>query len=243
MSSDPFKEFEALAGRLEKSFSGEASDDAAKVGRSFSVKRVALRLWQMAAALVLPFLVLVGGSVFLYKHYGVPTWPALLGGVLLTTLFLLGYGVWLTKKLTGRRRVSRKVAKVALAVVCAYSLYSLVYLSSLNVKDDGIRSYYRSLHPLLRVAVSTFILVDPDLIVTDMKRAPHDYVKMGLPVSVNSMHYPQDDGYVHAVDLRTIGRGTIRNWTVEAYFRLMGFRTLRHVGTADHLHVSLPFPS
>jgi len=27
---------------------------------------------------------------------------------------------------------------------------------------------------------------------------------------------------------------------MQLYFHLMGFRTLRHVGTADHLHVELP---
>ena len=39
--------------------------------------------------------------------------------------------------------------------------------------------------------------------------------------------------------LRTIRQGELRNALVADYFRLMGFNTLRHVGTADHLHVSL----
>jgi len=42
------------------------------------------------------------------------------------------------------------------------------------------------------------------------------------------------------LDLRTIGRSERRNRLTAAYFQLMGFRTLRHLGTADHLHVSLP---
>ena len=54
------------------------------------------------------------------------------------------------------------------------------------------------------------------------------------------LHFRQRDGWVHALDMRTIGHGTVRNWLTAAYFRLLGFRTLRHVGTADHLHVSLP---
>jgi hypothetical protein len=61
-----------------------------------------------------------------------------------------------------------------------------------------------------------------------------------LPVFEASLHFRQRDGYVHAMDLRTIGRGAVRNWTTAVYFRVLGFRTLRHVGTADHLHVSLP---
>jgi len=32
----------------------------------------------------------------------------------------------------------------------------------------------------------------------------------------------------------------VRNRLVQAYFWSMGFATLRHVGTADHLHVELP---
>ncbi len=75
---------------------------------------------------------------------------------------------------------------------------------------------------------------------TDLGRTPADYVAMGLPVLEQSFHYRQVDGYVHAMDLRTADRGAARNWLTQAYFRLLGFRTLRHVGTADHLHVSLP---
>ena len=65
---------------------------------------------------------------------------------------------------------------------------------------------------------------------------------MGLAVNPASMHYEQSDGYVHAVDLRTVGRGWWRNWGVEGYFRAMGFGTLRHRGTEDHLHVMDPHP-
>jgi len=39
------------------------------------------------------------------------------------------------------------------------------------------------------------------------------------------------------VDLRT--RSPFRSVLVEWYFWAMGFATLRHTGTADHLHVQL----
>ncbi len=42
------------------------------------------------------------------------------------------------------------------------------------------------------------------------------------------------------MDIHTAGRGFVVNLLVQGYFELMGFRTLRHVGTADHLHVELP---
>ena len=67
-----------------------------------------------------------------------------------------------------------------------------------------------------------------------------DYTRSNLPVRDRSLHFTQRDGYVHAVDLRTNGRSWLRNSFTRAYFTLMGFHTLRHVGTADHLHVSLP---
>ena len=83
------------------------------------------------------------------------------------------------------------------------------------------------------------MLMDRDLLITDMTRKREDYAAMGLPALRQSLHNPQADGYVHAIDLRTRHRAEIRNWLLETYFELMGFHTLRH-GTADHLHVSIP---
>jgi len=34
----------------------------------------------------------------------------------------------------------------------------------------------------------------------------------------------------------------VKNRLVQLYFWCLGFGTLRHVGTADHLHVELPVP-
>ncbi len=83
------------------------------------------------------------------------------------------------------------------------------------------------------------ILVDRDLLITDGSRQPEDYKRMGLKTNNHSLHYKQSDGFSHALDIRTKGRPEWLNKTVQIYFRLMGFNTLRHVGTADHLHVSL----
>ena len=239
--SDPFAEFEALLKELEQR-RPPGRVPAATASRSL---RATLRRWLLRAlfvvlALVFPFWLLVGGSVFLYRHYGVPTWLALLAGVLLTALVLLLYASWVAKRVSGKRRVPVNLTRVLFAVVGAYCLYTLIYLSSLNVKHDEIRREYRSLHPLLRVAASTFILVDSDMVITDMQRQAEDYERMGLPLYERSLHFVQDDGYAHAVDLRTIGRSKWRNFLMTGYFKAMGFRTLRHTGTADHLHVSLP---
>jgi hypothetical protein len=83
-------------------------------------------------------------------------------------------------------------------------------------------------------------LIDENLVITDASRVPEDYKKMGLPTNKSSLHYKQKDGYAYALDLRTNGRYEIRNFLIKSYFYFMGFNTLRHVGTDDHLHISLP---
>jgi hypothetical protein len=72
-----------------------------------------------------------------------------------------------------------------------------------------------------------------------MQRQAGDYARMGLPVNPRTRHYTQADGWVHAVDIRTRGRSEVRNRGLQFYFWAMGFSTLRHSGTADHLHVQL----
>ena len=124
------------------------------------------------------------------------------------------------------------------AVSTSPSLIWLTERSRCLTLFDG--SALASVSAIFRLALSTAVLFDRDLVVTDVRRIPSDYVAMGLPVREASLHYRQADGYVHAVDLRTIGRPAWRTSTTVLYFRLMGLRTLRHVGTADHLHVSLP---
>jgi len=123
------------------------------------------------------------------------------------------------------------------AVFCASSLF---YLSGTNAKSPEIRAAYPCLHPVLRLAVGTLRLLDPRIVLTDIDRGPSSYAAMRLPRLPASSHYRQADGTVHAIDLRTAGRGTLRNGLVRLYFEVLGFETLRHVGTADHLHVRLP---
>ncbi len=241
--SDPFAEYEALRERVEASRSGRAGPPTARRTWRRRLSRWLLRALAVGAVLALPFYLLVGGSVLAYRLFAIPTWPSLLVGMLLTALVLLLYLARVAKRLSGRRQLPGPVWQVVIGVVAAYCLYALVYVSSLNVKAPDIRAEYRSLHPLLRVATSTFIILDSDLVITDMERQAEDYPRMGLPVYERSLHFVQTDGYAHAVDLRTLGRAEWRVLLTGLYFRVTGFRVFRHVGTADHLHVSLPVPA
>jgi hypothetical protein len=207
--------------------------------RPFLVRLLFL-LFGLVLLLVLPFAVLVRISTYLYSTYALQTWVALAGGAVATALVLTLYSAFVSKKLTGKARIRAVAKRVALPLVLAYCGYALLYLSSVNAKTPEVREYYRSLHPMLRIAVSTVILVDRDIVITDLHRTPEDYAAMGLPVQAESLHYKQSDGFVHAMDLRTAGRHEWRNRAVDFYFKAAGFETLRHFGTADHLHVALP---
>ena len=191
---------------------------------------------------VLPFFVLVRVSVSFYSHERYPWFLALAVGVACMLALMTAYGAWLSHRLTGRARALVIARRVALPLVLAYVVYALVYVSGVNAKSERVRAYYTTLHPLLRVALSTCILFDRDVVITDAARRPGDYAGMGLPAKDGSLHARQRDGYVHAADLRTIDRSAVKNRLVQLYFWSMEFGTLRHVGTADHLHVELPVP-
>jgi len=200
---------------------------------------------KIALIIALPFVVLVRGSVFIYEHGRTPVWVAVLVAAFLTGGVVTAYAVWIARRFAkrggkGGRALVMPLAKwVALPLVVFYCGYSLLYLASVHAKSAPVRAYYTSVHPLLRLALSTAILVDRDILITDTGRQPDDYGRMGLPEKLHSRHYRGADGWVHAVDLRTTGRGTLKNWSVQLYFWSMGFDTKRHVGTADHLHVEL----
>jgi hypothetical protein len=156
---------------------------------------------------------------------------------------LLGiYAWWASRRLGAGPASERLIVRAVFGLALAYVAYTLIFVASANVKSDAVRAEYRSLHPLLRVASSALILLDPASVVTDAGRTPQDYRRMGLSPMEASLHFVQRDGYVHALDLRTSGRSELRNRGIQLVFWILGFQTLRHVGTGDHLHVSLRLP-
>lgn len=225
---------------------GGRGGDGPGRGDEGHARRVALALLRNAgialALAFLPFFVLIRGGVFAYREWGLGSWPSLLLAVLATAAVLAGYAWIVSRRLGADGGVRTFLVRAAAGVGIAYVVYALVFVAGANVKSDEVRAEYRSMHPLLRIASSALVLVDPGAVITDASRTIDDYRLMGLPPNEASLHFEQANGYVHALDLRTTGRSELRNRTVELTFWALGFHSLRHVGTADHLHVSLRLP-
>ncbi|MBT8230996.1 MAG: hypothetical protein HKO66_11800 [Saprospiraceae bacterium] len=197
-------------------------------------------LLQLVFIVVFPFILLIRTSVYLHVNEQLIPWACILGGALFTIVLIFLYLSIFYGKLIGKDSGSFKgKAVIATIIVIVYCAHGLFYMSGKNFKSDGLRSEILKVHPILRLGVSTLTHLDKSLIITDTNRLPEDYRKMGLPSKSHSLHFKQSNGYAHAIDLRTNGRNEVRNFLVRVYFKLMGFQTLRHVGTADHLHVSL----
>ncbi len=206
------------------------------------MKRFLFFIIRLLFFIILPFFLLVRVSVFLHWDYQVYPWLAVIGGIIASGIVLLFYALYHMYNFTGRLGSLSQIKRtywVVTALVLVYCAPGLLYLSAANAKSDTVRKEFRTLHPVLRLGISTLVILDKNLILTDANRYPEDYGKMGLPTKNHSLHYKQSNGFVHAVDLRTRGKSEWRNHLVSWYFRALGFNTLRHVGTADHLHVSI----
>jgi len=191
--------------------------------------------------IVVPFILLIRGAVYLHTSSNYLPWVCILGGVLMAIAIILIYLSFVHQlfiKGGGAMSIKSRFI-IASIVVILYVVHGIFYISGNNLKSKSLSQELRQVHPVLRLSLSTLILMDKELIITDADRSPEDYRKMGLKSIKNSLHYKQSTGYSHALDLRTKGRPVWKNLLVQNYFRLMGFRTLRHTGTADHLHVSL----
>ena len=201
-----------------------------------------VRLIKWLFVLILPFVVLIRGAVYIHNKYDLGPWPSLVGGMAMTVVILVVYmsvihGMF-SNSIGGIRAFKRR-SYLALFILLVYCFHGLFFISASNMKNGELADELRQLHPIVRMAVSTIIMIDKDLVITDATRKMSDYEKMGLPANERSLHFPQKDGYAYAMDLRTRNRSGARNFFLQNYFRLMGFRTLQHDGTAPHLHISL----
>ncbi len=206
------------------------------------MKSLLFNIFKIVLFLTLPFIFLIRGAVFMHENYESAPWTAISVGTTATVFLLIIYMTAFYGRLTGTvgsgSTIKRRIF-FALMLVIGYSGYGLFFMSNNNAKHSEVQKEFTSLHPILRLSISTILFLDDGLIITDAKRRPEDYKKMGLKSKKHSLHYPQSNGYVHAVDIRTNGRSEVRNFLLKMYFKGMGLNTLRHIGTGDHLHVSL----
>ncbi len=204
------------------------------------LRRLAVAAVLTPIGLVAPFVVVLRGSLEAQQRFDFATIPAVTLGVV-TAAVLLFLIAWIVAKVLRFPRGIRWIMSRGggLAVFGMVGM-GLTTIAAEHVKSPELTAEYRSLHPLLRLATSTLVLLDPRAVVTDASRTPDDYAAWGMPSYDRSLHFVQDDGYAHAVDLRTLGRPEWRNRLTRAGLQLMGFSTLRHTGTADHLHVEVP---
>ncbi len=207
------------------------------------MKWILYHIVKLILIFTLPFIVLVRGSVYIHEHYDPGARLSIIGGVIITALLLFIYIIVLHSKVSGKVSGSKSIkskAVVSLLLVVGFAIHSMYFISGSNFKNPELKSEIRSLNPILRLAVGTLVMVDRKAVITDTNRTPEDYRKMGLKTNKSSLHYEQKDGYAYAIDLRVRGKSEVRNQLTKYYFDWMGFNTLRHGGTADHLHVSLP---
>ncbi len=212
--------------------------------RAAALRLPSLLRWLLLAPVLatLPFLLLIRGGVFAYHRWALGEWSslALSATAVALLLALVAWGAGL--RLGAGKRLRKLVARMAAAAAAVFVFHALVHIAGANVKSETVHAEYAALHPLLRVGVSAVVLVDPGAVITDVGRTPDFYRRLGLPPNESSLHFRQATGFVHALDLRTRDRPEWRNRAAELAFRAMGFHTLRHAGTADHLHVSLRLP-
>ena len=140
-----------------------------------------LTLLLLIAGLILPFIILVRTSVYVYLRYQMNGWVALAIGCFATVLLLMAYGGFFVYRFGIGKKAFQLFTKGISVLVIAYTFYGVMYYSGLNTKTDEVRSYYRSVHPVMRVAFTTIPLVTSDMVVTDIQRTPEDYDQMGLP--------------------------------------------------------------
>ncbi|MBB6462524.1 hypothetical protein [Flammeovirga kamogawensis] len=190
-----------------------------------------------------PFILLIRTSIFLYHSYNVPTWLGLIGGMSVVSICLflylfVGYSFFIKSEKYKFSHI-RVMGIASFVVVIAYVVFAVFSFSGKNAQTNKVKSEYADLHPYLKISVRTLLFFDKNVLITSLSRVPEDYNRMGLQTKKRSLHYIQNTGYTHAMDLRTKGRPFWMIWIAQIYFNILGFNVVRHTGTADHLHISI----
>lgn len=168
-------------------------------------------------------------------------WPSVAIGLLFYSLIWMSLTGILTYGISRKKNWSLAIAKWSVIPLILFYALTFLTVNKLQFKKPDDAKAYHQLHPALRIGLNTLILIDSDLLITNLQRTKQDYINWGLTPLEQSDHYVHTTtGFVHATDIRTKGRAEWKNKLTQLSFSMMGFRTLRHVGTTDHLHISIP---
>ena len=119
------------------------------------LRRLLFTLGKLLFLFALPFFLLIRGSVFLHENYALSAWGSMLGGVFMSAALLFVYISYLHNRLAGRAGNAHRTYGLAFALAAVYCLPGLFYLSASNAKEEPVRQEFTSLHPVLRLGVST----------------------------------------------------------------------------------------
>ena len=190
--------------------------------------------------IVLPFMLFLKLGTFLYLNEWAGSWTSVFYSITATAVVVTATLLLLFRKIIRSLKAAKRLfisVAVLILLICGFGLISI---SQERVKHPEDYKTYTQLHPWLRLASATAFIWDDELLLTDTRRTRSDYLNMGLTPYSASLHYMQESGFVHAIDIRTLGRSRFQNAVTQLYYRALGFRVIRHTGTADHIHVEIP---
>ena len=107
----------------------------------------------------------------MHENYTSSPEIAILAGALSTMFLLLLYFIYLYFKTTGKLGNGSSIKlKMFLAgsMVIVYCFNGLFFLNGGHAKTEAVQKEFTSLHPILRLSISTILLVDRDLILGGM---------------------------------------------------------------------------
>ena len=200
------------------------------MGRSYRIRKNKYLRYSLYSAI---FMFCILYTPMLFYRLGLPSYLSIVLG---NYIYVVGFMFWFYKKKKYKKLKWPLI--IAFILISGASYYFINSLGNENFKNKGeIGQYKQHTHPVLKYYTVILSVFDPDMVITDSKRRPQDYEKMNLPEFKGSLHYVQKDGYSHAIDLRTKGRTSIRNWLVRAYYYILGYTAIQHKGSAMHIHV------
>ncbi|MCB0837888.1 MAG: hypothetical protein KDD99_14545, partial [Bacteroidetes bacterium] len=110
------------------------------------LKKFASILLQLSFMIVLPFILIIRGSVYLYEHHNWNHWLSMIVMFAIAFVLLLIYTVMIYDWLFGENKVSRKGLKVqsiiVMSILLLYGGYTLINLSGANAKTPQVREEF-----------------------------------------------------------------------------------------------------